>query len=136
MRAERGERLTISPEELSEARIYSGFDAVRNGLVDGIGNDTEAMKAVADMAGIANYDLVDINTEVARIFSQKLRRALEPLQAGAEGTGASATANAMRPFLEFQPAEPAVEVSQGEVPSILPNPALPRFYFQYAPPDE
>ena len=72
--AERGDRLRISEEELLEGRLYAGVEAVQLGLVDAMGNDSDAIEKVADMAGISNYELVDINTEVDRLFIQKHRR--------------------------------------------------------------
>ena len=77
--AERGDKLRISKEEILEGRIYNGNEAVRLGLVDAVGGDTEALEKAADLAGISDYELVDINTEVFRIFNQKSMRILEPL---------------------------------------------------------
>ncbi|MCH7621760.1 MAG: S49 family peptidase [Chloroflexi bacterium] len=71
---ERGDRLRISEEQLLEGRLYAGVEAVQLGLADAIGNDSDAIERVADMAGISNYELVDINTEVDRLFIQKIRR--------------------------------------------------------------
>ena len=80
---ERGDRLRISEEELLEGRLYAGVEAVHLGLADAIGSDSDAIQRAADMAGISNYELVDINTEVDRIFIQKIRRIFAPLdQAG------------------------------------------------------
>ena len=76
---QRGERLLISPEELTEGRLYSGVDAVRLGLADAIGADTDAIEKAASLAGISNYDLVDVNVEVFRIFNKKFRRIIDPL---------------------------------------------------------
>ena len=78
--AERGDKLRISREELLKARIYNGNEAVRLGLVDSVGGDTEAIEKAASLAGISNYELVDINTEVFRILNKKLWRTLEPLE--------------------------------------------------------
>ena len=71
---ERGDRLRITEEQLLEGRLYAGVEAVQLGLADAIGNDSDAVEKVADMAGISNYELVDINTEVDRLFIQKIRR--------------------------------------------------------------
>lgn len=71
---ERGNLLRISEEELLEGRLYAGVEAVQLGLADAIGNDSDAIERVADMAGISNYELVDINVEVDRLFIQKIRR--------------------------------------------------------------
>ena len=77
---ERGDKLRLSREELLEARIYNGNEGVRLGLVDAIGGEMEATQKVASLAGISDYELVDINTEVFRRFNQKLWRILEPLE--------------------------------------------------------
>ena len=77
--SERGDRLRISRDELVEARLYSGVDAVRLGLVDEIGSDSDAIQKAAELAGISNYDLVDVNLEVQVEFFRELQRILEPL---------------------------------------------------------
>ena len=76
---ERGDKLRLSREELLDAQIFPGIEGVRVGLVDAIGGNTDAIEKAADLAGISNYDLVDVNTEVFRILNQKLARILEPL---------------------------------------------------------
>ena len=84
---ERGDKLRISREELTQGRIYSGIEGVRLGLVDEIGGDTDAIEKAASLAGISDYDLLDVNTEVLRIFFQKLARIVEPLDdAGGQST--------------------------------------------------
>ncbi len=82
--SERGDRLRISREELVEARLYSGIDAVRLGLADEIGSDADAMQKAAELAGIANYGLVDVNLEVQIEVIRELQRILEPLDSGGE----------------------------------------------------
>ena len=77
--AERGDKLQITREELLEGRIYNGNEAVRLGLVDALGGDTEAIEKAASLARISSYDVVDVNVEVFRIFNQKLARIIEPL---------------------------------------------------------
>ena len=71
---ERGDKLKISREELGDGKLYTGMEAVALGLVDEIGSDTEAYKKVADLAGIRNYSLVNVNVEVNRLYVQDLRR--------------------------------------------------------------
>ena len=44
-------------EDLSKGRIWSGKDAVENGLVDAIGGLEDAIKAAAKMAAIENYNI-------------------------------------------------------------------------------
>ena len=77
---QRGDRLRMPVEEVSQGNIYSGIEAVRLGLVDAIGGSTDAIKKAASLANISGYDLVDVNTEVSRLFNQKRQRIREPLQ--------------------------------------------------------
>ena len=63
---ERGDRLQISKQELMEARLYAGLDAVRLGLADEVGAESDAYRKAAELAGISNYGFVDINLEVLR----------------------------------------------------------------------
>ena len=44
-------------EDLSKERIWSGKDAVENGLVDAIGGLEDAIQATAEMAAIENYNI-------------------------------------------------------------------------------
>lgn len=88
--SERGDRLRISRDELLEARLYSGLEAVRLGLADEIGSDTDAIHKAADLAGISNYSLVDVNLEVQVEFVRQLRRILEPLDTKGESDPADA----------------------------------------------
>jgi protease IV len=74
---ERGDKLKITPEELLEGRLYPGMEAVRLGLVDEIGDDAAAIEKAASLAGVSNYDLLDVNVEVDRIFVQKIARVFE-----------------------------------------------------------
>ena len=72
--AQRGERLRMTEAELSKARIYVGMEAVRLGLVDALGSDADAVEKAAALAGISNYELVDLNEWVFRHFVLKERR--------------------------------------------------------------
>ena len=80
--SERGDRLRISWDELTEARIYSGLDAVKLGLADEIGSDSEAIEKAAELAGISNYGVVDVNLELQIEIIRELQRILEPLDSG------------------------------------------------------
>ncbi len=71
---ERGDRLRLTEAELVQGQLYSGIQAVRLGLADEIGGPTDGIAKAAEMAGITDYELVDVNTEVDRLFVQKIRR--------------------------------------------------------------
>ncbi|MBN2005655.1 MAG: S49 family peptidase [Anaerolineae bacterium] len=62
--SQRGERLQITPNEISQGLIYSGRDAVRLGLVDKIGPQTDAIAEAARQAGIAHYEVLDLEQEI------------------------------------------------------------------------
>lgn len=95
--SERGEKsglenkLKLTREELMQARLYSGIDAVKLGMVDEIGDDSAGFAKAADLAGIARYDVVDVNIEVARIFVQKSRRVFAALHDDDKGNGLGAS---------------------------------------------
>ena len=72
--AERGDKLRISREELIEGRLYAGMVAVRLGLADEIGGDSDAIRKAAELAGISNYGFLDVNFEVMRERLQKLEQ--------------------------------------------------------------
>lgn len=71
---ERGDKLRISPDDLVQGQLFSGGEAVRLGLADAIGNDSDAYDKVSELASISNYEIVDINVEVNRLFVQQTRR--------------------------------------------------------------
>ena len=65
---ERGDKLRITKEELVHGDIYTGVRAVRLGLVDELGSDSDAFEKAAELAGITNYGLVDVNQEVLKQY--------------------------------------------------------------------
>ena len=86
--SERGDKLRISRDELAQGRLYSGVEAVRLGLADEVGGDSDALRKAAELARIANYGLVDVNAEVQREFFQKVRRILSsPDEGSGPGLG-------------------------------------------------
>jgi len=57
----RGERLQLSAKELMRGKVYLGSEAVRLGLTDEIGSLQDAIERVAGEAGLAKYDVVELN---------------------------------------------------------------------------
>lgn len=53
--ASRGDELTISRTELSEANLFTGAQAVTNGMADEIGGSGEAIREAARRAGLDDY---------------------------------------------------------------------------------
>jgi hypothetical protein len=39
------------------------------GLIDGLGGRADGIEKAASLAGVANYDLADVNTEASRILN-------------------------------------------------------------------
>ena len=70
---ERGDKLLIDEDELVQGRLYSGLEALRLGLVDEIGSDSDGIAKAADLAGVSNYGLVDVNLQVLKKFMQDFR---------------------------------------------------------------
>ena len=71
--SQRGDRLSIGPDELAKGRLYLGAEGVRIGLVDAIGTDLDAIEKAADLAGVSHYGLVDVNEIVLRECIRKVR---------------------------------------------------------------
>jgi len=67
--SQRGNKLQLDAERLSYAEIFLGNEGVRYGLADAIGTDSDAVQKAADIAGIANYDTLDINKAKNITFS-------------------------------------------------------------------
>jgi protease-4 len=59
----RGDRLKLSKMELTTGKIYLGDEAVREGLVDGIGSLQVAADKSAELAGIDDYYLKGISSD-------------------------------------------------------------------------
>ncbi len=113
--SERGDRLQISRDELVQGRIYPGLDAVRLGLADELGGDADAFEKAAELAGISNYGLVDVNLEVLRQFLNDLRDVY-----GLEGDSADPSAilgTLARDYTTTDPAVPATGQTLGDTAS-------------------
>lgn len=66
--SQRGERLLLSDEELSQAQIYVGVESLRYGLIDDIGTSTAAIEKAASLAGLRNYDVVELKSTSLPLF--------------------------------------------------------------------
>lgn len=76
--SQRGERLKISRADLSQGLIYSGRDSLGLGLIDQLGSQTEAIHAAADLAGIAHYDVIDLEALVIDELTEDAEALGEP----------------------------------------------------------
>jgi protease-4 len=75
--SQRGERLTISRADLSQGLIYPGRDSLRLGLVDHLGSQTEAVRAAAELAGIAHYEVIDLEERIIAQLTEENASLLE-----------------------------------------------------------
>jgi protease-4 len=65
---QRGEELELSRSDLEQARLYSGTQAVQNGLADSIGGRQAAIEHAADEADLDNYDVQVLRPEAPALF--------------------------------------------------------------------
>lgn len=56
--AHRADELTLTREQVSHAKVYTGAAAVQNGMADEIGGTESAIQAAADSAGLNSYAIV------------------------------------------------------------------------------
>ena len=132
--SERGDRLRIGPAEIAEARLYQGMEAVRLGLMDEIGSYTDAIEKAASLAGISNYELVDVNEKVQRQFVEQFLRIFAPLD-----TRADVTAFELWDSGRLRNITSASEGGESQTGLPLGSPieaSLPRMYYLYVPPTE
>lgn len=57
---ERGDRLKMTKEDVSQGKIYLGLEGVKLGLADKIGSTDDAIAGAAKLARVANYSVVDV----------------------------------------------------------------------------
>ena len=62
--AQRQDRLKVDREMLSSGEIFMGMQALRLGLIDGLGANSEALPKAAELARIRDYEVVDVNALV------------------------------------------------------------------------
>lgn len=56
----RGDALKVDKEVILRGQIWTGVDAVRMGLIDELGSQSQAIDKAAQMAHIAHYSVVDL----------------------------------------------------------------------------
>lgn len=60
----RGDRLNISAVDLSQGLAYPGREALRLGLIDHLSSQSDAIATAAELAGIADYEIIDLEARV------------------------------------------------------------------------
>ena len=56
----RAGRLNAGPEVIFTGQIWAGTEAVRLGIADEIGTETDAIEKAAELAKVANYEAIDL----------------------------------------------------------------------------
>ena len=60
----RGDRLSISIEQVSRGEVYPASEALGYGMIDQLGSQSEAIEKAARLAHIANYEVVNLSQMV------------------------------------------------------------------------
>ncbi|WP_336034255.1 S49 family peptidase [Halobacterium yunchengense] len=68
--AERGDRIDLTREEVSHAKVYAGATGVQNGLADDVGGVDAAVAAAAADAGLGDYDVARMDAPQPSVLSQ------------------------------------------------------------------
>lgn len=58
----RGEKLTAGDEVIFSGQIWAGVEAVRLGIADELGTEGDAAEKAAELAMVANYEVIDLAT--------------------------------------------------------------------------
>jgi protease-4 len=58
----RGDRLKMTDDAVLRGEIYSGGDALRLGLIDSLGSQSDALKKAAQLANLRNFEVKDLFT--------------------------------------------------------------------------
>lgn len=137
--SQRGDRLKISREEILQALTYPGFQAKQLGLVDEIGSDVDAIRAAARLAGIDNYELVDVNAEVIKFQVEEFRRIFGTDPVVSVGDNAEPPASAAEVLGRIGRLFPPTGDAQiaGGVPADIPiSVSTPRYFYLYGVPTD
>ena len=128
----RGDKLRLSAAELSEARLFLGLQAKELGLVDAIGTDSDAIRKAASLAGVSNYELVDINEKVLRQFVMKQERIFGRTEGQEDGLQWPDIGRLRRIAAAYQ----GEDGPQAVPPDFPVEVNLPRMYYLYVTPPE
>ncbi|MDO9130579.1 MAG: S49 family peptidase [Anaerolineales bacterium] len=60
VRLGRGDRLQVGPEIILRGQIWPGSEALRMGLIDALGSESEAVEKAASLAHVGNYQTADL----------------------------------------------------------------------------
>ena len=60
VRLGRGDRLKVGPEVILRGQIWPGSEALRLGLIDALGAESEAVAKAADLSRVSHYQVADL----------------------------------------------------------------------------
>jgi protease-4 len=73
--------LKLTPDEVATGEIWIGIEAKEYGIIDTLGSRLDAIDRAAELAGLTNYDVVDVRAEyLASLEGNGLTSALETYQ--------------------------------------------------------
>ena len=122
---ERGDSLRLTAAQVAEGHLYSGVEAVEYGLADAIGSDSAAIVKAAELAGLSDYGVADVNTLVLLEALEALRRARGSAGDGDDPLDLDAALAVPFPSL-------LTESAPGETPpGFPPGGQRPAFYYYY-----
>jgi len=106
--AERGDRIDLTREELSHAKVYSGASGVNLGLADDVGGIDTAIAAAADEAGLADYGVTRMDARSRRsspnsASPQATERPRSRRRSGSSTTAASTRSSTSCYTARFEP---------------------------------
>ena len=55
--------LTLTPDEVATGEIWIGIEAEEHGIIDTLGSRLDAIDRAAELAGLENYEIVDVRDE-------------------------------------------------------------------------
>jgi protease-4 len=64
----RGDNLTLSREEVSKGTLFTGGQAVQNGMADEVGGTSQAVRRAARMAGLDDYQVTVLRPTNESVF--------------------------------------------------------------------
>ncbi|MFQ5611688.1 MAG: S49 family peptidase [Anaerolineae bacterium] len=77
--------ITLTSDELATGEIWMGIEAKQFGLIDELGSRLDAIEAVARLANLKNYEVVDVRDEfLASLAQDQLQTALTLYEAEAQ----------------------------------------------------
>ena len=76
-RSQAPNQLKLSPDEVATGEIWIGIEAKEHGIIDVLGSRLDAIDRAAELAGLTNYDIVNVREEyLASLAGDRLQSAM------------------------------------------------------------